>query len=267
MNKLNNFLLKLFAITVALTCNMGGVAFAEEGSENPTDKNWGLYSKGNTGTEQIFCQTGQYVYSCGAYNVGYNWLNSVTLTTPNGTIRETSDYNIGEDAFDKMEQMRAFFNKDRVVKYKSSSGTVNTTNSSEEKVQLDRDFILGLVCNPLDPTVTIRCAPCPDGGTVKASSVKVGNDINQSETSLLLIHDSWNFHTIADCYVTEFEDAFGSFIYTSPVVADTDVSGEECYYTNTSAAATKFIAGDDISSAVFGGNAGNVQSVTPDIPE
>ena len=266
MKKSNNFLCKIPSIIMLLSCNAVG-AVAE--GPIPAAERYGVYSSNTIGTEKTICPSGQYVYSCGAYKVGYNWLKSVTLTSSDGTEKTTNDYYIGDTTYEKIEQMRAFFNNaPRRIKYKKpdAPAAVTTTNTNSE-VLSDRNFLLGLICNPLDTSLTITCAPCPNGGTVASTTVKLGNDISKNEDNLLLISGSWNFHTIADCYVTEFEDATGSFVYI-PYAADSGTAtGEQCYYTNTSASAEKFVAGDYISSGIAGANTANVQTVEPDIPE
>ena len=267
MNKLGNFLWKLFSITMVLSWDARGVAMADdETTTKSTDTRWGIYSHSKKGHTKTICPAGQYVYSCGSYKVGYNWLKNITLTAPNGWVKSTKNYYIGDSTYDRMEQLHAFFNKNQTIKQTTDTGYTSVDTSSSE-VEDDREFILGLVCNPLTENISITCAACPDGGTVERSSVDVGNDTSYEETDLMLIRGTWNFHTIADCYVSEFEDASGSFVYVSPNVSATDAKAEACYYVNTKSSATNFLAGDNLYGFIAGSNAGTITTVTPDIPE
>ncbi len=249
MNKLGNFLWKLFSITMVLSWNAKGVAVAAD-----EDTNWGVYSHGSKGKTMTICPAGEYVYSCGSYKVGYNWLRSITLTAPNSTERTINNYDIGDDTYAKMTQLHAFFNRAETIKYKdiSDPDKIQTISSSDNIVMADKEFILGLVCNPLNNT-KITCVACPDGGTVEETNVKVGKDAAYEETDLLLIRNSWNFHTIADCYVTEFTDASGSFVYASPTVSTNNEKGEACYYVNTNSNDKKLLTGDILYGFVFTG--------------
>lgn len=207
---------------------------------------WGIYSEGKDyGKTHILCPKGQYVYSCGKYIIGYNWLTSVTLTDLKGVKHTIDNYNVGNNTLEKMNQMRGFFgnqmiNYERGCVTDSDSGTYSCEQKGNKDASEDRDLILGLACNPFISGEDVKCAVCPDGGTVEKSSVQIDN---YNPSSLLLIRNSWNFHTIADCYVSEFEDNSGSFIYVPEASDLSTKQGTQCYYSKSTAS----VAGDYIS--------------------
>ena len=224
MNKIGNFLWKLFSVIMVFNWNISGDSYADSGG-TPTmiaRKYWTGTST-EEGDKMTLCPKGQYVYKCNNLAVGYNWLQEYDFkykTTPIGATSPvyktytTHNYLIGKDAYEISEQMRSFF---------SGRGQINQRKDSEAT-------ILGYLCNPADGAI-ITCAPCPDGGTVGESYVITNDYDDEDGVRNLLFRDSWNFHTLADCYMNEFEDATGSYLF---VPAESDFksvkSGSECYY-------------------------------------
>lgn len=200
-------------------------------------------------TTKSVCPAGTYVYRCGNYTVGFNWLKSARFPTTSDSNSDsyqyTKNYYVGEDVLDLFEQMRTFFghNGDTAILYYEPDGT---ELKSKSDYYIDRNIILNNVCS----LSNVTCVACPneDMATVPATTVKVnGNDEPIS----------WNFYTFADCYMTNFEDSTGHYFYL-PDDIDDDVSslstGEKCYYTNTNSAALSALHGDAIGNFIPSAN-------------
>lgn len=214
----------------------------------------------DTITTSLVCPNGQYVQKCGNYRVGFNWLKSAqlpTTTSYNSASRTayttTKNYYISNDTLDLFEQMRTFFghNGSIAIVY-DNNGSPATTSSYDA----ERKLILDNLCS-----TTWTCAACPNGAMVPESTV----DLDSTGKAV-----SWDFFTIADCYMTEFEDSTGFYFYVPDTVGD-DFSNltapvVNCYYTNTNPEAFDILNGDAIGRFIPNVNASTSRETTVFIP-
>lgn len=207
-------------------------------------------------TKEKLCPAGYYIAQCGNYRVGFNWLKNATFptvdtaenpeeggTTTTITDITTKNYYIYDDTIDLFRQMRAFFGHEVAdVFYTTEYGDdVNTAQiASQEDIKNDRELILSNVCHPA--IFAHKCEKCPNNASVPASYVFLDNENNSA------IAGSWNFYTIADCYMDEFEDSTGTYFYVpgENINLSTVTSGAKCYYSNTNPGATDALNGDEI---------------------
>jgi len=225
MNKFGNILWKIFTSLVVFSCR------------TPNDANADEYAQTHT-----LCRAGYYVSKCGDYNVGTNWLKgypesenavaisaameaSATVVTSRAGIRNSlisgivnSPNYYDYSGINNLKNLRYFFsnNGDDII-YTTASGTRQIVQYDTYKSM--RNNLLVATCNPVD--VQITCSQCPGIGTVPASTVDITYD------SGLLVSGSWNFHTIADCYMQEFSDSTGIYEYV-----DNNNNTQNCYYAN-----------------------------------
>lgn len=182
------------------------------------------------------CPEGEYVAACGNYRVGFNWLKPATISETN-----TKNYYISNEITDLYQQMRTFFDKDAtIIQYLNDDETI--TNNPDFAV--DRKAILDTLCNPKKSE--IRCLPCPNNAEVPESTVYI-KDADQTR--------DWDFHTFADCYMTEFEDSTGSYFYVPDdrnIDSTNEHNAEKCYYQNTTADAVDILGGTSIGTFVPG---------------
>ena len=225
MNKFGDILWKIFTSLVVFSCR------------TPTDANAEEYAQTHT-----LCRVGYYVSKCGDYNVGTNWLKgypesenavaisaaleqSTTVSATRAGVRNSlisgivnSPNYYDYSGINNLKNLRYFFSDDESdIIYTTSSGTRQVVQYDTYKTM--RNNLLTATCNPVD--VQITCSQCPGIGTVPASSVDITYD------SGLLVSGSWNFHTIADCYMQEFSDSTGIYEYV-----DNNNNTENCYYAN-----------------------------------
>ena len=240
----------LAVIAMCLCCEADSFALENTTYRNAIDLAT-FSSETSDGTTVSICPEGQYLYKCGNYRVGFNWLKSATFTVRDTstplflTNDSTKDYYVGDTTLDLYEQMRTFFghNGHTSIAYKTASGISQATPN---EYRIDRERILNNVCNPLNSSITITCARCPNDAKVQESSVQINEDEG------LVVQGSWNVYTIADCYMKDFEDSTGSYYY---VVPSTENISAECYYTNTNEDALSTLNGDAIGRFVPGLNA------------
>lgn len=177
------------------------------------------------------CPEGEYVAACGNYRVGFNWLKPATISGTN-----TQNYYISNEITDLYQQMRTFFDKGAtIIQYLNGETITNTPGFAA-----DRKAILDTLCNPKKSE--IRCLPCPNNAKVPKSTVYI-NDTDPTT--------DWDFHTFADCYMTEFEDSTGSYFYV-PDDSINEHNAEKCYYQNTTADAVDILGGTSIGTFVPG---------------
>lgn len=195
------------------------------------------------GTTKTVCPRGQYVYKCGNYRVGFNWLKGAgfpelqTISSgPTNGYTTTKNYYVGDTTLELFEQMRNFFNGTNAVLF------VNGDSVSSVSPVADRELILNYLCHPA--TSTITCALCPNNANVPATTVELDDD-NKT------IEGTWDFYTFADCYMDEFEDSTGSFYYTAESGSNAKA---KCYYTNTDPNALNTLNGDEIGKFIPGLN-------------
>ena len=213
-------------------------------------------------TTKTLCDSGEYVSKCRGYRVGFNWMKSakipiISQDANEGTgeeasiaLVETKNYYIGDTTLDLFKQMQTFFGhrNDHIytISYIQDETTGQTGIASLDQLEEDRELILNSICHP--KTSSWTCTKCPNGGTVPESTV----DLDADNAA---VRGSWNFYTIADCYINEFEDSTGSYFYVpeninndAAVAAVTE--GTECYYTNTNPNALDALNGDKIGTFV-----------------
>lgn len=196
------------------------------------------------GIIKTVCPRGQYVYKCGNYRVGFNWLKSAGFpelqTISSGSTNgytTTKNYYVGDTTLELFEQMRNFFNGTNTVLSK------NENSVSPVSPVADRELILNYLCHPA--TSTITCALCPNNANVPATTVELDDD-NKT------IEETWDFHTFADCYMDEFEDSTGTYIYR--LGSTEGQQSAKCYYTNTDPNALDALNGDEIGNFIPGLN-------------
>lgn len=210
----------IFCILAIIFCNLS--VYAEDTSSNS-----------ETTTVQI-CPKGSYVTKCGDYSVGYSWLTSRYSTTC-GTnaldISARSDTTVAQ----YFEQMRTFFAGLPTLECAGGnpvtckSGAATLVMLSENCVKGNRNSVLKKVCDPTKEETTYVCEKCPNNANIPMSTVDIITTENSETTTST--PDNWNFHTIADCYQSEFEDDTGTFIYLQEGV-NGNVE-DNCYFGNT----------------------------------
>lgn len=308
----HNFLYVFFGVTFAMSlcCNANAGTMAGTIKEKLTDgskipisqdkiiRNEIAKTRDSTSQTRItfqLCPAGQYVSQCGNYRVGFYWLKSANLpyqdiventegdgeNPGDGGGEETSDdtenmdrytidtrdYYVGETNLELFEQMRGFFSStgDTTIFYRDPDSGIKPV--PYVTFVEERELILKNICHPA-LTSAIKCEKCPNGATVPESSV----DLDENNLSFA---NSWRFHTIADCYMTEFKDSTGTYIYLPANTPDderaieqiTATNSEHCYYTPTTT--SESLNGDEIGTVVPGtissvkGTDANVQSITP----
>ena len=270
MNNFGNFLWKIFSATMVFFFHMGtdyATAADTTGTcetpETPqyyapnydksTDKkistdyfiaknnSSNLPTTGSRVTKKLsVCPSGQYLARCGMATLGTNWLKGMTKK---GNI-ETPDfysYNIGTSESVHMENLRKFFAGKDSFKYNartrstdSSSGTYvytpKTATPDDYKPALNQ--ILSNYCTDeqgrLANTV---CETCPNNATIARSTVE-----EDTYCTGKILWDTWNVHTIADCYMNEFEDSTGSYVYVPNNITPPKNAADAkltCYYSQT----------------------------------
>lgn len=221
------------------------------------------------------CDEGQYLYKCGNYRVGFNWLKSANLPDPSNPIMSVADdpdttrirykrtkhYYVADTIDELYEQMRKFFKYDatELLSYLDTNNSI--AQAAPADYIADREAILNNLCHP--STTTVTCAICPNGAKVKASSVELDGDN-------LIIEGTWNISTFADCYMDEFEDSTGSYIYIPEGISfdnASDTDSAHCYYTNTNEEALDVLNGDAIGNFTPGQtNINTIKDFQPLIP-
>ena len=201
---------------------------------------------------KTICEKGYYVAQCGRYHVGFNWLKNAKFpkTDDSGTVvYETNNYYVYDDVIDLFTQMRDFFDNSAnpptsIIYTASYNIPVDPDNPTYINPEDDRELILNSLCHPA--LVQPVCKKCPDGGTTQDAST-VTLDYNG-----LSVRGSWHIHTIADCYMDEFEDSTGTYVYLPPVnnIDPATAQAEKCYYTNTNQNALNALNGDEIADYV-----------------
>ena len=213
MNIFNNFLLNLAGATIVLSCYT-----------NFTCASGGYYSKTQ------LCKEGYYLSSCNQVNVGTNWLKGIRNNA------QTSDfYSYGLSAADStnMTNLRKFFAGVEPIVYTDINGNQQTVLPSEyinTRNEILRKFCIVANGSSLIET-KVECKKCPNNAKTKASVVdySFGNSTNS------------NISTIADCYMDEFSDNTGTYIYVQNSAPQSADAGKKCYYSNE-------IKGDELIS-------------------
>lgn len=268
--------LKILGISTIICCGYVNVSFGDDpvsvpgsGNGEPTAGQQTGDTGGDTGGGNVapisfnsvtktLCPAGQYVYKCGSYRIGFEWLKGMNVpneytedncSTNRGSWDDdtckisTKNYYISDDQSELLQQMRDFFGgKEESVFF--CEGTNCSAVATDYKT--DRDTILNNVCNPFDSGTAITCAYCPDSAKTDATIVTV----NVSSKTV----KNWvKFNTIADCYIDSFSDSTGTYKY----VTDGDISrkAQNCYYANDNTNAFNTLSGDSITNFAPGTNA------------
>ena len=259
MNNFGNFLWKIFSATMVFFFHMGTdyaiaadttdacsvpetpVNYVSKDKKMSTDYFIDKHDTGSRVTKKLsVCPSGQYLARCGMATLGTNWLKGMTKT---GNI-ETPDfysYNIGTSESVHMENLRKFFAGKDSFKY--NARTRSTDSSSDpyvytQKTATPDDYkpalnqILSNYCTDeqgrLANTV---CETCPNNATIARSTVE-----EDTYCTGKILWDTWNVHTIADCYMNEFEDSTGSYVYVPNNITHPENAADAkltCYYSQT----------------------------------
>ena len=209
MNKLGNFLWRLFSAIMIFSYH--DASFAEcskikftEDTTNPATK--------------TLCGKGYYLYSCNSIVLGTQWLRGITTDEEGCNVPSRYSYagNTSTDASDvnnkNMENLRKFFSGQTVsfgaVNKNTQTGFDSFDTATSSETQTESNIMLSLFCTDDNGKPTeYKCEPCPGIATVKESTVQTDGYNGP------VIWNTWNIHTIADCYMKEFSDQFGTYVY------------------------------------------------------
>lgn len=259
MRKNSVFLCRIFGALLVLTCCTGfRCAFAanqlpiqeidniilDSGDEDPDPINPNTntsnsdkakiaqyFSSGSTSSSvKTICPQGYYLARCGAaVSLGTNWLKGMSIRSSGIPVTTADYYSYNTSASDMIHitNLRKFFAATEPFTYNAKEttqgGTVKTAQPNVYKK--DKDLMLSYICTD-DTGVLIgaECEKCPGEASVAASTV---NQDTSTDTPKL-VWTSWNVHTIADCYMTEFSDDTGTYIYLPENIETEDPA--PCYY-------------------------------------
>ena len=204
MNKLGNFLWRLFSAIMIFSYHDASFA----GTTNCTK----ITVTGNTNpTTKTLCGKGYYLYSCNSIVLGTQWLRGTTTDESNCDVPDYYTYPSAEQDANKenMENLRLFFDKDnRTAFYYGPINALEPNPVEWEAQKKARNTLLSLFCTDDNGKPTeYECKPCPGIATVDSSTVDTDGYNGP------VIWDTWNIHTIADCYMKEFSDQFGTYVY------------------------------------------------------
>ena len=258
--------------SISLHANIATVSERQSGISNAVkikEIEASRMSDKTTETETVpICPEGWYVSKCGNYRVGFNWLKSAILPDPEHpqtdevSNMQTKNYHMADtDMLSLFAKMRTFFGHENTVLYYYDDNN-NRILATPSDITKDREAILNNLCHP--STAVIKCATCPNNAHVDASTV--GLDDNN-----LTVQGTWNFYTIADCYMQEFEDSTGSYFFVPESIETLEnidaTEAEKCYYANTNPEAMSALSGDEIGVFIPGLNTDNtVKETTLVIP-
>ncbi len=250
MKKNSVFLCRFFGALLVLTCCTGfRYAFAaintpiqdldiDEPTQN-SDTNVVTVTSDNAKIAQYFavsstsssvktiCPQGYYLARCGAaISLGTNWLKGMNITSSGVPVTTTDYYSYNSPASDMVHitNLRKFFGATERFTYtqKTSQG-YSSKIAQPSDYKRDKDLMLSYICTDSTGGLAgIECEKCPGEASVAASTV------NQDMTTNKLVWTSWKVHTIADCYMDEFSDDTGTYIYL-PENIETE-NPAPCYY-------------------------------------
>lgn len=238
MNSLGNFLWKIFSVTMVFFCHTvpdSALAASAEPyiADDPkiTSKLFSSTGTSKTTSSQRVCAVGYYLYSCGGVQLGTNWLKGMKKSYEDSTVTTPDYYSYGAEYSDAihMENLRKFFAGQEPIIY-----TLKSTHQSNQVLPATYtpylNQILSNFCTDDNGKLSVRCEICPNNATISKSTVRTDYDSGK------ILWDSWNVHTIADCYMKEFEDDTGTYVYVSNAVSEqTSDKAETCNYSpNTS---------------------------------
>ena len=189
---------------------------------------------------RVLCAEGTYLEKCGTNKIGFNWLKSICFN--NDTTNCSRNYYGAASILNSglYKKMREVFSStdDISITYKDTDN--NISNASHDDVVDDRKKILNFYCNPFTDTIT--CKACPNNAKVEPSIVYTLN-ISSSISNTVNVW-SWDIRTFADCYMDEFEDSTGTYVYQDGISTD----AEKCYYGQSGV--IRIFQGTDVVEAV-----------------
>ena len=235
MEKLGNFLWKIFSMTMVFVCHIGSDSAVAAPADDPKISEFFVSSDDVSRPTTIrLCPSGEYLSRCGNAVLGNYWLKGMTKTK-NGAQIQTPNYL--SDATDDVntENLRKFFAHNETLTYTNSDSEIATVDPNTYKYYLYQ--ILSNFCTDTEGKTSVHvCEKCPNNALVSASTVK-----EDSYDSGKILWDTWNVHTIADCYMNEFSDDTGTYVYVNNAVAlENDTAGNNCYYSKTTNGSTLF---------------------------
>ena len=219
MNIFNNFLCKIFGVITLLFCYTV-CGYAEESAT----------------IIRVICSAGYYVSSCGTKTIGTNWLKGI----PDNT--ETPDYfSYNSAAYDNLTNLRKFFAGKEEISYMDIQGTpttippTNIVNGEdrgylESRNEIFKDFCTTCQQNPdstTSCTLITSCKKCPNNAQVPQSTI--GFNVQDKKFNLKTFT---YIYTIADCYMTEFSDNTGTYVYVPNSAAQSSDSAKTCYFSD-----------------------------------
>lgn len=180
---------------------------------------------------QTVCPSGYYVSKCGSYEIGTNWLKGMNIISDSTTITTNDYYSYDVPSANDINiaNLRKFFAAiEPITYYEKAAGNNGTRVNPGDTTgyKTDRDTILKHFCiNETGTLLNTECERCPNNADVAGSTVTL------VPTADAIVPISWNIHTIADCYMREFSDDTGTYVYIPEniVASDTEVSSN-CYY-------------------------------------
>lgn len=207
MSKFNNFSHKLFGIVmVSFCCTSFNRAFAEDPAPSYSLQTLSL------------CSEGYYLSRCEGKIVGTNWLKGIR-----GTTLDYYSYGSSDSDTTNISNLRKFFTGLEKISYIPKDSNQATTANPSDYVR-HRNSILNTFCTNNGELADIECKKCPNNAKVPASSVKTNisdNKVNES---------SWRVYTIADCYMEEFSDHTGTYIYAQNTIDTGNNFAKKCYF-------------------------------------
>lgn len=174
-----------------------------------------FYTGPATAEPLAICGENYYLARCGKTSIGTNWLKGIKGATP-----DYYSYDLPDSDTTNITNLRKFFAGVEQIIYKTKDGETQTVSGPGYKTA--RDTILENFClTQTGELETVKCERCPNNASVFASSVDVDNNIR-----------TWHVYTIADCYMDEFSDHTGTFVYVPNNSAKNSASAKKCYYSN-----------------------------------
>lgn len=190
--------------------------------------------------QKVICAEGTYLKKCGNTEIGFNLLKPMYNSTNTRLTRNYYGATSNND-LSRYEQMRKVFTGTEPVPYKDENN--ETQIASNADVVRDRETILDYFCDPFDDTIVKQCAPCPGDAKVASSYIKT-SPLNTSV-------EEWHINTLADCYLDEFQDSTGKYVYVPNNENFETSSGAKCYYTGSTTSRTFTATPATMNSTLF----------------
>lgn len=187
---------------------------------------------------KTLCYSGKYLSACTVKKkngstvtnkIGTYWLKGLNRCEFPGYYSYDADSENSSYDITNMTNLRLFFGGSGTITYTKPQCESNcTAQVSSGTYKKQAQELLTEFCTNYDGTLgTPVCSSCDSNATVAASTV-------QTDTygSGKIFLGTWNIHTIADCYMNEFQDNTGTYVYV-PESADTADAKAPCYNTKT----------------------------------